>query len=534
MKKRVLALGAAAVLALSLTACGSSQKTETTAAAADTTAVGSEAAADTTAASGEKTVIKLGVVGENNEQWQPVIDKLAEENIDLELVKFADYPLPNRALNDGEIDLNSFQHIAYFEDDCKNNGYDLSIIGETIMAPLGLYSNKIKDVSEIKDGDIIAIPNDATNGGRALKLLESAGLIKVDPAAGYTPTKKDITENPLNLDIKEVEAANTASLLPDVAAAVINGGHAVDNGLNPKEDAIFLESVEEGSDNPYVNIIVARTADKDNELYKKVVDYFRTPEVAKVIEVCTQENVPYYIVGNGSNLLVSDQGYEGVIIQIYKQMNRVEITENEIHAQAGALLSMIANRAMEAELTGFEFAAGIPGTLGGACVMNAGAYGGEMKDVLETVTVLTRDGDVKTLTKDELELGYRISVIAKKDYIVLSAVIRLENGRKEEIKAVMDDLKEKRITKQPLEYPSAGSTFKRPEGYFAGKLIQDAGLRGFQVGGAQVSEKHCGFVVNKDQATAADVMNLMNQVSDKVYEMSGVRLEPEVKRLGVF
>ena len=251
--------------------------------------------------------------------------------------------------------------------------------------------------------------------------------------------------------------------------------------------------------------------------------YFVTPEteeeIAKVIEVCTQENVPYYIVGNGSNLLVSDQGYEGVIIQIYKQMNQVEITENEIHAQAGALLSMIANRAMEAELTG---------------VMNAGAYGGEMKDVLETVNVLTRDGDVKTLTKDELELGYRTSVIAKKDYIVLSAVIRLENGKKEEIKAVMDDLKEKRITKQPLEYPSAGSTFKRPEGYFAGKLIQDAGLRGFQVGGAQVSEKHCGFVVNKDQATAADVMNLMNQVSDKVYEMSGVRLEPEVKRLGEF
>lgn len=267
-------------------------------------------------------------------------------------------------------------------------------------------------------------------------------------------------------------------------------------------------------------------------------DYFIMPsnekELAEAVRVCRKFLIPIYIVGNGSNLLVSDQGYEGVIIQIYKQMNRVEITENEIHAQAGALLSMIANRAMEAELTGFEFAAGIPGTLGGACVMNAGAYGGEMKDVLETVTVLTRDGDVKTLTKDELELGYRTSVIAKKDYIVLSAVIRLENGRKEEIKAVMDDLKEKRITKQPLEYPSAGSTFKRPEGYFAGKLIQDAGLRGFQVGGAQVSEKHCGFVVNKDQATAADVMNLMNQVSDKVYEMSGVRLEPEVKRLGVF
>lgn len=293
------------------------------------------------------------------------------------------------------------------------------------------------------------------------------------------------------------------------------------------------------------NVVDAAKIQKDEPMKKHTTfriggpaDYFIMPsnekELAEAVRVCRKFLIPIYIVGNGSNLLVSDQGYEGVIIQIYKQMNQVEITENEIHAQAGALLSMIANRAMEAELTGFEFAAGIPGTLGGACVMNAGAYGGEMKDVLETVTVLTRDGDVKTLTKDELELGYRTSVIAKKDYIVLSAVIRLENGKKEEIKAVMDDLKEKRITKQPLEYPSAGSTFKRPEGYFAGKLIQDAGLRGFQVGGAQVSEKHCGFVVNKDQATAADVMNLMNQVSDKVYEMSGVRLEPEVKRLGVF
>lgn len=267
-------------------------------------------------------------------------------------------------------------------------------------------------------------------------------------------------------------------------------------------------------------------------------DYFVTPqtaeEVAKVIEVCSQENVPYYIVGNGSNLLVSDNGYNGVIIQIYKQMNQVEVNGHEIHAQAGALLSLIANRALEAELTGFEFAAGIPGTLGGACVMNAGAYGGEMKDVLKSVTVLTGDGEVKTLQKEELELGYRTSVIAKRGYIVLDAVIGLQGGKKEEIKAVMDDLKERRITKQPLEYPSAGSTFKRPEGYFAGKLIQDAGLRGFQVGGAQVSEKHCGFVINKDQATAADVMNLMNQVSDKVYEKFGVRLEPEVKRLGVF
>ncbi len=266
--------------------------------------------------------------------------------------------------------------------------------------------------------------------------------------------------------------------------------------------------------------------------------YFVTPqtaeEVAEVIEACTQENVPYYIVGNGSNLLVSDKGYEGVIIQIYKQMNQVEIEGTQIHAQAGVLLSMIAKRALDAGLTGFEFAAGIPGTLGGACVMNAGAYGGEMKDVLQSVTVLTDKGEVKVLAKEELELGYRTSVIAKKGYIVLEAVIGLQKGEKEKIQAVMDELKEKRVTKQPLEYPSAGSTFKRPEGYFAGKLIQDAGLRGFQVGGAQVSEKHCGFVINKDQATAADVMNLMNQVSDKVYETFGVRLEPEVKKLGEF
>ena len=266
--------------------------------------------------------------------------------------------------------------------------------------------------------------------------------------------------------------------------------------------------------------------------------YFVMPrtaeEVAKVTELCAQENVPYYIVGNGSNLLVSDKGYDGVIIQIYKQMSRVEVKGREIYAQAGALLSMVAKRALDTELAGFEFAAGIPGTLGGACVMNAGAYGGEMKDVLKSVTVLDKDGNVKKLAKDELELGYRTSVIAKKGYIVLDAVMELKEGKAEEIKALMDDLKERRITKQPLEYPSAGSTFKRPEGYFAGKLIQDADLRGFQVGGAQVSEKHCGFVINKDGATASDVMELMRQVSDKVYDKFGVRLEPEVKRLGVF
>ena len=267
-------------------------------------------------------------------------------------------------------------------------------------------------------------------------------------------------------------------------------------------------------------------------------DLFVSPnsveEVCKVTALCREEGVPYYIMGNGSNLLVSDQGYRGVIIQFYKEMNDISVEGTLLRAQAGALLSAVANRALSESLTGFEFAAGIPGTLGGACVMNAGAYGGEMKDALKAVTVLTQEGEVLTLSNEELELGYRTSVIARKHYIVLEAEIALSEGKKEEIQAVMDDLKERRITKQPLEYPSAGSTFKRPEGYFAGKLIQDAGLRGFQVGGAQVSEKHCGFVINKDHATAAEIAELIRQVSEKVEAQFGVKLEPEVKRLGEF
>lgn len=267
-------------------------------------------------------------------------------------------------------------------------------------------------------------------------------------------------------------------------------------------------------------------------------DFFVTPstkeEVRDVIMLCKEEGMPYYILGNGSNLLVGDKGYRGVIIQIYKEMNAIEVTGEEIRIQAGALLSRIGAAALEAELTGFEFASGIPGTIGGAVVMNAGAYGGEMKDVIKTVTVLTPEGEEQILTNEELELGYRTSVIAKRGYIVLEVVISLVKGNKEEIKAKMDELKVQRITKQPLEYPSAGSTFKRPEGYFAGKLIQDAGLRGFQIGGAQVSEKHCGFVINKDNASAADVLELMRQVSEAVKEKFGVELEPEVKRLGEF
>lgn len=267
-------------------------------------------------------------------------------------------------------------------------------------------------------------------------------------------------------------------------------------------------------------------------------DFFVTPknyeELSWVLKCCAKYEMPCYIMGNGSNLLVSDQGYRGVVIQLFRQLNDIQCEGNVIRAQAGALLSMVANRALEEKLTGFEFAAGIPGTLGGACVMNAGAYGGEMKDVLKSVAVLTREGERITLQKNELELGYRTSIIAKKNYIVLEAEIELEVGDAEEIKAVMDDLKERRTTKQPLEYPSAGSTFKRPEGYFSGKLIQESGLQGFQVGGAQVSEKHCGFVINKDQATAADIAELIRQVQDRVEEKFGVRLETEVKRLGEF
>ena len=289
MRKFFNTVAAGLLLTLALTACASnnnaSKEESTTAESSETKSeAGSSEEAKSEAVNGEEVVIKLGVVGENNEQWDPVIEKLAKDNIKLELVKFADYSLPNRALNDGEIDLNAFQHYAYLNKDVESNGYKIEAIGETLVAPLGVFSNKIKNLSELKDGDTIAIPNDATNGGRALKVLEAAGVIKVNPAAGYTPTLNDITENPKNIKFEEVEAANTASLLPDVAAALINGGHAIDNGLNPKTDSIYLEKVEGGSENPYINVIVARTEDKDNANYKKVVEYFRTPEVAQKIE----------------------------------------------------------------------------------------------------------------------------------------------------------------------------------------------------------------------------------------------------------
>ena len=267
-------------------------------------------------------------------------------------------------------------------------------------------------------------------------------------------------------------------------------------------------------------------------------DYFLMPDkgedVGRVIKICKEKEIPYFILGNGSNLLVGDGGYRGAVIQIYRNMSSVTVEGNEITAQAGALLSAVAAAAKNASLTGFEFAGGIPGTIGGAVVMNAGAYGGEMKDVLTEVTVMNAEGDIFTLPTEELELGYRTSIIKTAGYIVLEAKIRLKEGNPEVIRETMKDLTIRRTTKQPLEYPSAGSTFKRPEGYFAGKLIMDSGLAGYQVGGAQVSEKHCGFVINAGDATARDVRTLMDNVRDIVYKKYGVTLESEVKFLGEF
>lgn len=254
-------------------------------------------------------------------------------------------------------------------------------------------------------------------------------------------------------------------------------------------------------------------------------------EIRQIIEVVKENKVPYYVVGNGSNLLVSDDGYRGVIINLFNNFSDITVEGNTITASAGALLGKIGYTALKNSLTGFEFATGIPGTLGGAVVMNAGAYGGEMKDVLSEVTVLTKEGELLTLKADELELGYRTSIIAKKDYIVLEGKIQLKPGEPDKIKAVIDDLAFRRRDKQPLEYPSAGSTFKRPKDNFAGKLIMDAGLRGYTLGGAMVSDKHCGFVINKGDATCEDVIKLTDHVKEEVKNQFGIELELEVKKL---
>lgn len=275
MKKSfITVLGLTLALALGLTACSSGTSEETT-------------------TEDGKTIVKVGVVGEYNAQWDTVNELLADDGIEVELVKFTDYAAPNRALNDGEIDLNAFQHKAFLANDVQQNGYEIEAIGDTIIAPLSIYNNKdkISSVEEIKDGDIIAIPSDLTNGGRALKLLEKAGLIECDPAKGYVPTKADITKYNVQIEILEAESATLANLLPDCTAALINGGNAFTAGLNPANDAIFTEDVnpETNEATPdLINVIAARSADIDNEVYKKVVDAYHTEEVRQTIEEAYQ------------------------------------------------------------------------------------------------------------------------------------------------------------------------------------------------------------------------------------------------------
>lgn len=257
-------------------------------------------------------------------------------------------------------------------------------------------------------------------------------------------------------------------------------------------------------------------------------------QVADILKLAKEYEVPVTIIGNGSNLLVGDKGISGLVLSFGKEAEEIQVDGSCMIVSAGALLSKIAAEAAKRSLTGFEFAAGIPGTLGGAIVMNAGAYGGEIKDVLISATVLTPEGEVLELSNSELDLSYRHSCIPEKGYIVLEAILEFMPSEETAIREKMAELKKSRVEKQPLEYPSAGSTFKRPEGYFAGKLIQDAELRGYTVGGAQVSEKHCGFVVNKGNATATDVLQLIEDVKKNVYDKFQVELEPEVKMIGEF
>ena len=278
-KKNIIALALSAALTLALTACGG----ETVTTPDPEVSKPAQETAPVETAAPEITVVTVGVVGANNDQWITVNELLAKENIEVKIVEFGEYKLPNDALNAGEIDLNAFQHKAYLNKEIADFGYDVAVLGDTIIAPLSLYSEKIQAVSELKEGDKIAVPSDPTNEGRCFKILEAQGVLKVDPAAGYMPEIKDITENPLNLEFVEVEAANTYSLLPDVAAAFINGAHASDHDLTP-EDAICTETVEPGSDNPYINIIACRTADLENETYLKVLAAYQSAETAQAIE----------------------------------------------------------------------------------------------------------------------------------------------------------------------------------------------------------------------------------------------------------
>lgn len=255
-------------------------------------------------------------------------------------------------------------------------------------------------------------------------------------------------------------------------------------------------------------------------------------EIVEIIALSNKHNIPYTIVGNGSNILVTDKGIRGLVIKIAENFSDVQIEGNLVYAQSGARLTAISRKIYEAELTGFEFASGIPGTVGGGVYMNAGAYDSEMKNVIKTVRVLDKTGNVIELSNEEMHFGYRKSRAMEDSLIILSVVIELKQGDKAAIKAKIDDFTNKRVTKQPVSEFSAGSTFKRPEGHFAGKLIEETGLRGYTIGHAKISEKHCGFVINKGDSTCEDMLEFIQKVKHKVYEKTGVKLEEEIKIIG--
>lgn len=257
----------------------------------------------------------------------------------------------------------------------------------------------------------------------------------------------------------------------------------------------------------------------------------KVEQIIESIKICKENNIPYFVMGNGSNLLVKDGGIRGVVIKLTGLTN-LEVNDEEIKAGCGVMLKELSDKALENSLTGLEFACGIPGSVGGAVFMNAGAYNGEIKNVIKEAEVITSSGEIVTLSKDELELGYRTSKVMKDNSIVINATFKLQKGNKAEIKETIDDLTQKREEKQPLEYPSAGSTFKRPEGYFAGKLIQDSGLKGYSIGGAAVSSKHSGFVINKGNATAKDILDLIAYIQEEVKRQFGVELHTEVRIIG--
>ena len=254
-------------------------------------------------------------------------------------------------------------------------------------------------------------------------------------------------------------------------------------------------------------------------------------QVIKSIKICKENNIPFYLIGNGSNILVRDGGFRGVVLSL-KNVKNIYVDGEKIEAECGFMLKEVSDKAIENSLTGFEFACGIPGTIGGAVFMNAGAYDGEISKVIESAEVIDENCNIIRLSREELDFGYRSSLVMKKGYTVLSAVFKLEKGQVKTIKELIEDLTNKRESKQPLEYPSAGSTFKRPTGYFAGKLIQDAGLKGYSIGGAAVSEKHSGFVINKGNATAKDITDLIKHIQDEVKKQFGVDLHPEVRIIG--